>query len=93
VRSCQSGQAVVAGSDRPRGPWGPASGHRGADDQEGQGPGDAGRRCQAPPGHPAAPDYPGTSQPTEIAGGASTSGARAANRYPEGPSAGVAGEC
>ena len=60
---------------------GPASGQRGANDQEGRGPGDAGRRCQAPPGHPAAPDYPGTDDPTEDRRWASTSRARAARRY------------
>jgi hypothetical protein len=41
-----------------------AGGQRGADDEQGQGPGDAARRGQAPPGHPAAPDYPGAGHPT-----------------------------
>jgi hypothetical protein len=59
----------VAGRDRAEGGHGAqegVGGHRGgADDEEGQGPGDADRRCQAPPGHPAAPDYPGAGHPTE----------------------------
>ena len=72
---------------------GPASGQRGANGQEGRGPGDAGRRCQAPPGHPAAPDYPGTDDPTEDRrvgeheqgqGGQKVPAGRAGERRPEG---------
>jgi hypothetical protein len=56
------------------------------------GPGDAARCGQAPPGdtQPQRITQAPASQP-RIAGGTSTSRARAASRYPEGASAGVAG--
>ena len=53
------------------------------------GPGDAGRRCQAPPGHPAAPDYPGTDDPTEDRRVGEHEQGQGPSRYPEGRKAGV----
>jgi hypothetical protein len=48
----------VAGSDRPLGLWGTGQRPPWGDDEQGQGPGDAGRRCQAPPGTPSCPGLP-----------------------------------
>jgi hypothetical protein len=68
LRASSTAPAVkVAGSNAAQGGDGAqevASGHRGADGEEGQGPGDAGRRCQAPPGHPARADYHRAGHPT-----------------------------